>query len=30
MKIISALGYSTLLFKIDGTIKLFHDKEELK
>jgi hypothetical protein len=33
MKIISALGYSTQKnpsFKIDGAIKIFHDKQKLK
>jgi hypothetical protein len=32
MKIISALGYSTQQnsFKIDGTIRIFHDKQKLK
>jgi hypothetical protein len=33
MKITSTLGYSTqqkLSFKIDGVIKVFHDKQKLK
>jgi hypothetical protein len=33
MKITSTLGYSTqakLSFKIDGAIKIFHDKQTLK
>jgi hypothetical protein len=31
MKITSTLGYSTQLsFKIDGAIKVFHDKQKLK
>jgi hypothetical protein len=31
MKITSTLGYSThLSFKIDGAIKVFHDKQKLK